>query len=133
MFEDLTVLSMANQKMNWLAQRQEVLAENIANANTPRYLAKDLKPLDFKAVLDGSEAAGTVQLVTTNPRHIATQATDSNEVETETKPYESTPDGNGVVLEEQMDKIGRTKVDYETVTDLFAKQIKMLKLAITGQ
>lgn len=132
MFEDLTVLAMATKKMDWIAQRQEVLAENIANADTPRYLARDLKPLDFKSVLNSSSSPAAVQVVATDPRHIVPEMTDPNEVDTEKKPYESSPDGNGVILEEQMDKVGRSKVDYETVTDLFQKQVKMLNLAITG-
>jgi flagellar basal-body rod protein FlgB len=41
------------QKMGWLAQRQQVLARNIANANTPGFKPKDIEKPDFSALLEG--------------------------------------------------------------------------------
>ena len=40
---DLPIFSMMKQRLHWLTERQQVLAENVANANTPGYIAKDLK------------------------------------------------------------------------------------------
>ena len=45
--QNLTLFQMSEEKMRWLAQRQSVLSENIANANTPDYMPSDLKPLKF--------------------------------------------------------------------------------------
>jgi len=42
------------QRMSWLTRRQEVLAQNIANADTPGYVPRDLDPLDFDALVRGS-------------------------------------------------------------------------------
>ena len=52
MLEDLKLFAMAQKTMDWLAKRQEVLAQNIANANTPKYQPSDLAPLDFKNLLE---------------------------------------------------------------------------------
>jgi len=40
------------QRMDWLGQRQKVLAQNIANADTPDYVPHDLKPQEFRRMVD---------------------------------------------------------------------------------
>ena len=132
MYENLTVLSMARKAMDWVAQRQQVLSENIANADSPGYIPSDLKALDFKSVLH-STAAPAVLPVQTDPHHIVPQLMDPNSVISQKRDYESKPDGNAVVLEEQMDKMGESKANYEQVTDLFQKNVALLRTAITGR
>ena len=44
---DIPILSMLRQRMEWHQERQRVLAENVANADTPNYRARDLAPPDF--------------------------------------------------------------------------------------
>ena len=44
----LTLFRMMSDRMDWLTQRQQVLSQNVANADTPQYGARDLKPIDFK-------------------------------------------------------------------------------------
>ncbi|MDA8230557.1 MAG: flagellar basal body rod protein FlgB [Magnetospirillum sp.] len=127
MFDKIDVLAMATKKMDWLAERQEVLAENIANSDTPKYTPRDLKPLDFKSVLQETGQPAVLP-VATNPRHIVPQMTDPNVVQTEKKAYESSPDGNAVVLEEQMSKVGEDRAAYEVASTLFQKQVSLLKL-----
>ena len=127
MFDKLTVMSMATKAMDWIAQRQEVLSENIANADTPGFTPKDLKPLDFKSVLKDTQAPSVLP-VTTDPRHIVPKLVDPNTVLTEKKSFETTPDGNGVVLEEQMAKVGDGNASYQQVSALFQKQVALLKL-----
>ena len=48
---DIPILSMLRERMQWQQARQQVLAENVANADTPDYQAKDLAPLDFSQQL----------------------------------------------------------------------------------
>ena len=45
---DIPLFRMMSQRMEWLSQRQQLLAHNVANANTPGYKSQDLKPLTFK-------------------------------------------------------------------------------------
>jgi len=131
MYENLTVLGMARKALDWVAQRQEVLSENIANADSPGYIPSDLKELNFKNVLH-TVAQPAVLPTKTDPNHIVPQLQDPNEVVSEKKAYESSPDGNAVILEEQMDKLGTSKATYDQVTALFQKNISLLRLAITG-
>lgn len=129
MYDDLGIFKMAKAQMDWIAQRQEVLAGNIANANTPRYLPKDLKPLDFKAVLAGT-GEPQVGVAATNAKHIVPEmGPDAFKAQTQRKTYESTPDGNAVILEEQMAKVGEANSKYNAAASLFQKYQKMIKTA----
>jgi len=135
MYDKLTVMDMATHQMDWLAQRTKVVAENIANADTPSYTPKDLKPLDFKGMISettgpNGPAAPAVVLTATDPRHIVPQ--DSTAVVSESRVYEASPDGNAVRGEEQMNKLGNTKTSYELAASLYQKQVSLLKLAIMG-
>ena len=56
---DLPLFSMLKQRMTWLNQRQDLLSQNVANADTPKYISRDLKALDFDQILSGSGRAGT--------------------------------------------------------------------------
>ncbi|CAA7624484.1 Flagellar basal body protein [Candidatus Terasakiella magnetica] len=130
MLEDLGIFKMAKAQMDWVAQRQEVLAQNIANANTPKYLPKDLKPVSFKDVLSGSTTQ-PVKAFTTDARHIAPEmGPDPFKAVTQRKTYESTPDGNAVILEEQMAKMGEANSSYNASAALFQKYQKMLRTAL---
>ncbi|MDY0243079.1 MAG: flagellar basal body rod protein FlgB [Rhodospirillaceae bacterium] len=130
MLEDLSLFSMANKTLNWLAKRQTVLAENVANANTPSYKAKDVAPLDFKSTLARTNAPAAA--VTTNPMHI--EATIAQPMRTdivaERRPQESTPNGNSVLIEDQMEKIGQVKSRYEMTLNLFQKNLSMIKISL---
>jgi flagellar basal-body rod protein FlgB len=66
---DLPLLSMLRERMTWLNQRQDLLSQNVANADTPRYVARDLKAQDFDQLM-GASGTGTA-MMTTNARHIA--------------------------------------------------------------
>ena len=128
MLEDLKLFAMAQKSMDWLARRQEVLSENIANANTANYQAKDLKPLSFKNLLTKDE---TLHATTTNAMHISPAVEPASvEIVKERNPDESKPNGNSVLLEEQMEKMGDVKGKYELAINLFTKNLTMLKEAI---
>ena len=116
--------AMAKQ-LQWLTARQNVIAENVANANTTGYQAADLKPLDFGKVLAGE--APSLQLATTDPRHLIAPST------SETGPgpdFERTESGHPVSLEEQMMKLSQTSSDFNFTTALYQKQIALIKDAI---
>ena len=138
MYDKLTVMDMATRQMDWLAKRTEVVAENIANADTPKYTPRDLRPLDFKGMITetagaaGGPVAPTVVAVATDPRHIVPQGMDANTVVTQRRIYQSSPDGNAVSGEDQANKLGNIKISYETAASLYAKQVSLLKLAIMG-
>lgn len=117
-----------DQQMRWLGRRQEVLAHNIANANTPGYQALDLAPPDLSGV-DGNLA--TTRLATTAHGHIQPAAAANEAAKTHpVVAWEISPDGNSVVLEQQMVETASTQADYQLATELYRKHVGMLKAAI---
>lgn len=128
MFDKLSVITLAKSRMDWVAKRQEVLAENIANANTPKFVPSDIKSFDFKSVL--SQTNPTVKVAVTNPMHVQPVVADTQTVIRDRKDFESSADGNAVVLEEQMAKVGEAKSTYDTAASLFQKQYKLLRTAL---
>jgi len=128
----MSLFAVLKKRMEYIGNRQEVLAENIANADTPKYIAKDLKPFDFKDLM--RRQAMHVKPVGTNPQHIGTSPARLREyAENEPKPYESTINGNEVVLEEQMTKMSESQIDHELTTEVYKKNMKLFRIALGKQ
>lgn len=125
----LGVFKLMNQKMDWLTQRQTVLAQNVANVDTPKFKPEDITPFTFRSAL--SEAR-TLAPATTNPGHMVLPKPNEGpgKVGRERKPYETKPDGNAVVMEEQMMKLSQTGQDFNTMTNLYRKNVSLLKMAL---
>ena len=118
---------MISQQLHWLGQRQEVLSQNVANADTPGYQARDLQPLAFGDALQQAALRPGV----THTGHLLGKTADPAAAKVKTiTPWEVSPDGNGVVLEQQMTQLAETQADYQMATELYRKQIAMLKTAI---
>ena len=129
----LKLFHMMKERMDWLSQRQKVLAQNVANADTGNYEAKDLAPQDFRKLLQKQSTATAIPLVATSPAHQkgqggANQFRYTNRHEY----YEVTPAGNAVTLEEQMLRMSETREQYKLTTQLYKKYSNMFKLAAKG-
>lgn len=133
---DIPLFGMLRERMNWLQARQSVLARNVANADTPGYAAHDLKAPDFRKLVEGA-ASGRLQMAATREGHLRGSAGASAASrafrDVEAPDSETTPDGNSVVLEEQMMKVAETQMDYQAATGLYAKGLGLIRLAITGR
>jgi flagellar basal-body rod protein FlgB len=116
------------QRLRWLGQRQDVLARNIANADTPGYRPDDLRPFSFGRML--SEQRRPVAMTATSPLHLGGRRGDPTfAVRADRAPYETAPAGNAVVLEEQMAKVHVTAVSHSLATGLYRKHLAMLNTA----
>jgi len=125
----LKLFQMALTKMDWAAQRQKLLSQNVVNANTPDYKPQDLKEVNFRREL---RKAAPLNVVRTNPNHSkgtlpTRDAFRNREVR---RNFEASPDGNQVILEEQMQKVGDTRGDYNMALTLMQSHMKMLKTAL---
>jgi flagellar basal-body rod protein FlgB len=118
-------------KMDYLDKRQGVLAQNMANADTPGYQSKDLTDVDFGSVLKNLTSMKRVSLVTTNEGHMPNpNETDRAKDVKDRWTYEVAPDKNGVIVEEQMVKAAKTQMDYNLLTNLMSKQTAMYRTVI---
>jgi len=127
--------AMISQRMSWLSERQRVIAQNVANADTPGFQARDLRQLDFGRMLQtlrqrlaptatggasggpggglpGSAGAGT------GVRQDRVQA------------FETTMTGNTVSLEREMTKAADSAIEYQLVTNIYRRQLNMLRTVV---
>ncbi|KZL21340.1 Flagellar basal body rod protein FlgB [Pseudovibrio axinellae] len=131
---DLPMFQALREKMQWHQQRQGVLAENVANADTPGYRSKDLKELSFSDMVDAEQDSGTLRPAVTNSTHISSggMSVSVGTKVNKASSFERTPNGNSVVLEEQMMEIAQNQIDYQTATSLYSRSLGMLKTALRG-
>lgn len=115
-------------KMRWHQVRQGVLSENVANADTPGYVERDLDPYSFDSHL---KSIATVTTATTSPMHISVSSDGgTGGFGDQSSPFEVTPSGNGVTLEDEMMKVASNDLDYQTVTSLYTKSMAIIRTAI---
>ena len=119
------LFDLAEKRLVWTAQRQSVLAANIANANTPGFQSRDVE--SFASVLSGSESVGPVR---TQPSHLA------GTVQTGLASLASDPpkarglDGNAVALDQQLTKVADTETTQSLVTSIWKKYMGMFSMAL---
>lgn len=123
----INLFGIMKSKMGYLSERQTLLAQNIANADTPDYKAVDLPQQDFHSMLGSAQK---LQMMVTNPGHVA-PATGGGAFKPEQRKttYELNPNGNNVVVEEEMSKVAQNQAEYQKVLNLYAKMVGMFKLA----
>jgi flagellar basal-body rod protein FlgB len=122
---DLPILSMLRTRMEWHQERQRVLAENVANADTPDYRPRDLAPPNFQQEL----TTASIGLVRDNPGQIAADAEDTRFAEDSKLRYEVRPGGNAVNHEDEMMKVASNQMDFDAVADLYSRGLALIKLA----
>src|SRR3546814_2705238 len=74
------LFNLLGKRMEWLGQRQKVLAQNIANADTPDYVPHDLKPQEFRRIVE-RHAAATLQPAAPRPGHVQRSAEHPSELQ----------------------------------------------------
>jgi flagellar basal-body rod protein FlgB len=125
----LKLFSLLGKRMSWLGARQEVLAHNVANADTPGYVPHDVKAQDFASLLRPS--APPAELRITDAGHLEPTRRPPRHREAKDRTvFETAPDGNAVVLEDQLMKVNETQAGYRLATNLYSKHIAMIKAAI---
>ena len=112
-------------------QRLGVLANNIANADTPGYKARDI---DFAAVLGNTDQQTPLAVSTTQPGHIATGTSDGLPGELQYRnPYQASLDGNTVEMAVEQAAFSENNVRYQARLQFINNQISELQFAIAGQ
>ena len=127
--QDTSFFRIASERMKWLSARQTVISENIANANTPEYKAREV--VGFEEAMGRTRQSTGV--VVTNANHISGTAP-SGGVRTaaDESAWETGMDGNTVVLEQQAIKANEVSESYRMAAQLYKKGHDLLTLAVTG-
>ena len=125
----MPIFSMLRTKMHWHQERQRLLAENVANADTPKFAPRDLVPPNF----DQTRApTGALTLARTTPTHLAaTDSAGSSRFALDRKvEFEARPSGNAVSLEDEMLKVASNAMDYQAATALYTRGLGLIKSAL---
>jgi flagellar basal-body rod protein FlgB len=117
------------KRMDWIGERHNVLAQNVANADTPGYVAQDLKEPDFASLL--ADSGKRLALTISAPGQLSAPAPAGG--------YDRIPvagdrtlTGNGVSLEEEMLKVSQNASDYSLVETIYRAQLGLIKTALGG-
>lgn len=130
--EKLTLFSAVKSRMSWLTQRQEVLSQNIANADTPKYRATDLKPFQFKEILRNEKIQLNMDVTDASHQPGRRKRIRDFAEKQVRQPFETAPNGNNVIIEEQMAKVNETQTKHRLVTQLYKKHLGMITMAVRG-
>ena len=125
---DIPIFSMLRTKLQWHQERQRLLAENVANAETPEFKPSDLAPPTFEAPASG---VAPVTLVRTSPAHLAgADAGPRAFALRAARDFEVVPTGNGVSLEDEMMKVAGNQMDFQAATALYTRGLGLIKTAL---
>lgn len=112
----LNIFQLASRRLHWLSARQSVISENIANADTAGFKAREVQ--SFDSYLDKAARKNALPVP---------------EILEQADSWSSTLSGNNVVLEEQTIKATDTAAQYRMATNLYRKAYQMLLAAAGGR
>jgi flagellar basal-body rod protein FlgB len=122
-----SIMGVHEAALKFRARRMEVLAANLANADTPHYQARDV---EFKSVLD--QRLGAATLKTTHARHLAIDPLAGRDSLKYRIPHQPSLDGNTVEADLELARYAENAVSYQASL-LFANgKISSLRAALTG-
>ena len=134
---DIPLFSMLKSRMGYLSKRENVVAENVANSDTPGFTPKDLKPFTFEQAMAGQRrptvnASPEAAAAMTRMQHQGVKRTTSSSASyrsVNAPDTETTLNGNQVVLEDQMMKMNDTRMNYDAAISFYQKSMSMIRLA----
>jgi flagellar basal-body rod protein FlgB len=125
---DLPLFSMLRSRMQWHQERQRLLSENVANADTPNFRPRDLTPLRFD---QASPALTAISLERTTPGHFASsEASSSRFQSSRSGGFQVRNSGGAVNLEDEMIKVAANQMDYQAATTLYTRSLGLIKTAL---
>jgi len=125
-----SAFAVPEEALKLASRRAELLASNLANADTPGYKARDI---NFHALMrQYSDANGGVTLQTTQPDQIAGSNDGANGQPMYRIPEQSSLDGNTVDAQEEKSAYMQNALQYEASLNFINGTIKQLRLAIKG-
>jgi len=126
MSDAIPLFTALTNRLHYLSDRQQVIAQNVANADTPGFTPKDLKPF----TLPGQGGLAPITPTLTSPMHMtAPAATASGSAPIDSPDSETTLNGNSVVLEDEMMKMTQARMDYDAAVTFYQQASTLLTTA----
>ena len=124
---DLPLFSMLRARMHWHQERQRLLSENVANADTQNFRPRDLTPLQF----DPNPQLTAIGLERTKPSHFASSEASSSQFQSSRSGgFQVRTSGGAVNLEDEMIKVAANQMDYQAATTLYTRSLGLIKTAL---
>jgi flagellar basal-body rod protein FlgB len=117
-------LGVHEQALQVKSRRLEVLAQNIANADTPNYKARDI---DFKAVLGAAQKQDTA-MTATRAGHFEV----GQELMRYRTPFNTSFDGNTVEMSVEQANYGKAAADYQATLNFLENRVSSVRKALRG-
>ncbi len=125
--DPIRLFDLASQQARWLTVRQEAIATNVSNANTPGFAAGDVVP--FEEVFNDS----SLRMAATNPAHIGLDPLALDQVVVKgAAAWETTHSGNSITLENEMMKAGEVNRAFSLNTSIVKAFNQMLLASVKG-
>ena len=124
------------REMKHLAERQRVLAQNIANSETPGYKSREVEAPDFSDLLAQQGQSGVPSVarpqvqITSGMSALGARPIQAGNIVMDKDISETKPDGNNVTLEDQLLRMSKVQADFTAMTNLYRKQQSLLKAAL---
>jgi flagellar basal-body rod protein FlgB len=126
MTQPIGILDALKGRMQWHQARQKLLAENVANSDTPKF-----KPQDLVSFADTLAGGGQAGLTRTSPMHMASvEDTTGGIGAKQGQKFETAPSGNAVNLEDEMMKVAENQMEFQTAVTLYQRSLGYLRLAV---
>jgi len=126
--DEMPLFTLLKGRLGHLTQRQRLISQNVANADTPGYVGRDLGRFTFAEAVKAQR--GTGGMARTDAAHLAGPKRTQTVWSSRAAPDSSTTlDGNAVVLEEQMIKMAESRADYDAAVGFYQKSLNLVRLA----
>ncbi len=126
MFKNLNVFYMAGELANHSAARQANVAQNIANADTPDYKAKDIASF-AQTFQRKTQSEG---MIATRSTHLHAASEDQSRFETITTEAANSPNGNSVSLENEMMKSVEARHHHDLALAVYKSSMNILRSSL---
>jgi flagellar basal-body rod protein FlgB len=128
--DDISIFAMLMSRLDYMSSRQQVIAQNVANSDTPNFTPKDLKPFTLPGGAGGALALAPITPTLTSPMHIAVPtAAAAGPKPIDSPDSETTLNGNSVVLEDEMMKMTQSRMDYDAAVAFYQQSLQLLATA----
>jgi flagellar basal-body rod protein FlgB len=124
--DDIPLFAMLKGRLEYLTSRQQVIAQNVANSDTPGYTPMDLKPFN----VPGAGGVAPLTPTLTSPMHMTPPGVVAGAGKPAPSPdSETTLNGNSVVLEDEMLKMSQSRMDYDAAIGFYQQSLAMIQTA----
>lgn len=129
-FSNIGLFKLITRRIDWLNDRQEVLARNIANADTPGYRPVDLSPFAEHLARTGGPSLATAKTHSAHIEPAKTRSAQPSKTDGIDDVYEASPTGNEVILEQQLIRVSETAMQHQLALGLYRKHVGMIRTAL---